>query len=109
MIPLPDAPEGSSLWSLGAGALGALIYLRKFISRQNVEVNRDSAESNLIKTLQEERDKAMADAREAWKTKAEDAKLIGELTSEVRALRETILELKQEVDAMKARQDGGQE
>lgn len=97
MISLPDAPEATSIWTLGAGALASLMYMRRFISRQNVDINKDSAESNLIKTLQEERDKAMAAAQEAWKSKAEDAKLIGELTSEVRALRETVLELKAEM------------
>lgn len=104
---IPDAPDGSSLWTLGAGALASLMYLRKYISRQNVEINKDSAESNLIKTLQEERDKALAAAHEAWKTKAEDAKLIGELTSEVRALRETVMQLKAEVDSFRLGLQGG--
>lgn len=83
------------------------MYLRKVVSRQNVEVTKDSAESNLIKTLQAERDKAMDAAREAWKSKAEDAKLIGELTSEVRALRESVMELKAEMDVIVRNRTGG--
>lgn len=104
---IPDAPEASSLWTLGAGAFGAVMYLRKYISRQNVEINKDTAESKLIKMLQEERDKALAAAHDAWKTRAEDAKLIGELTSEVRSLRETVLQLKNEVDSFRLGLQGG--
>lgn len=98
---IPDAPEATSIWTLGAGALASLMYLRRFISRQNVDINKDSAESNLIKTLQEERDKAMAAAQEAWKSKAEDAKLIGELTGEIRQLRDALKEVKAELDGVK--------
>lgn len=87
-------PDGTSIWTLGAGAAGALLYLRKFLSRQGVDIKKDSAEANLIQTLQEERDKAMAAAEKAWETRAEDAKLIGELTSEVRALRAQVAEMR---------------
>ena len=100
---IPEVPEGTSLWTLGAGALGSLLYLRRFLSRQNVDIRKDSAESNLIKTLQDERDKAMQAATEAWKSKAEDAKLIGELTGEIRSLRQAMTELKEELDSVNAR------
>lgn len=86
LIP-PDGSE-SGLITLGAGGLAALIWLRRFLSRQGVEVKKDTAEANLIKTLQEERDKAMHAAEKAWETRTNDAKLIGELSSEVRSLRE---------------------
>ena len=94
-------PDGTSFWTLGAGAVGSLLYLRKFLSRQGVDIKKDSAESNLIQTLQAERDKAMAAAEKAWETRAEDAKLIGELTSEVRSSRELIEQLRKQVAEMK--------
>jgi chromosome segregation ATPase len=97
----PDLPEGSSLWTMGAGALASLLYLRRFLSRQGVDIRKDSAESNLIKTLQDERDKAMAAAEKAWETRTEDAKLIGELTSEVRSSRVVIEDLKSKLSEMR--------
>lgn len=104
LIP-PDGGD-SSMWpALGAGGLAALIYLRKFLSRQNVEVKKDSAEANLIKTLQEERDKAMAAAEKAWETRTADAKLIGELTSEVKALRMVNEEMRNQLKDMKQELD----
>lgn len=86
---IPDA-SGGSLWASGAGVLAGLLWLRKFLSTQGVEMKKDAAESSLMKTLQEERDKAMAAAEKAWATRAEDAKMIGELTSEVKASRQLI-------------------
>lgn len=96
----PELPDGSSIWALGASALASLVYLRRFMSRQRVDLKKDDAEANLIKTLQEERDKAMAAAEKAWETRAEDAKLIGELTGEVRACREIIERLQAKVDEL---------
>lgn len=101
LIP-PNLPESSPMWTLGAGALASLIYLRRFLSRQSVDISKDGAESNLIKTLQDERDRAMAAAEKAWETRAEDAKLIGELSSEVKASRAVIDELKNQLKDLKA-------
>lgn len=95
-----DIPEGSSLGALAAGAVASVLYLRRFLSRQGVDIKKDSAEANLISTLQAERDKAMAAAEKAWTSRAEDAKLIGELTSEVRASRDLINQLKDQLAAM---------
>lgn len=94
---MPDAPDGSSLWTLGAGALAGLMYLRRFLSREAVNLKKDDAEGNLIQTLQAERDRAMEAAERAWASRAEDARVIGELTSEVRASRELIEQLKSQV------------
>lgn len=96
----PELPEGSALSALGAGVFASLLYLRKFLSRQGVDIKKDGAEYHLIETLQAERDKAMAAAERAWSVRAEDAKLIGELTSEVKASREIINELRSQLGKM---------
>ena len=101
----PNLPEASPVWTLAAGAAAGLIYLRRFLSRQSVDLKKDSAEAHLIKTLQEERDRAMAAAEKAWETRAEDAKLIGELSSEVKASRAIIDELKTQLRDMKLNLD----
>jgi hypothetical protein len=93
--------DGTTLGTLGAGVLASLLYLRKFLSRQNVEVSKDSAESNLIRTLQSERDKAMAAAEKAWETRAKDAQMIGELTAQVSSLRELNEIMRQQMSDMK--------
>ncbi len=95
-----ELPEGSSWGALAAGAVASVLYLRRFLSRQGVDIKKDTAEANLISTLQVERDKAMAAAEKAWTSRTDDAKLIGELTSEVRASREIIDQLKDQLVAM---------
>lgn len=96
------------------GAVGTLIFIvlafRKRISRDNLELTKDRAETNLIQTyqetiknLQEQNNKLDANAREAWRTRAEDAKRIGELSSKVEHLTDINESLQKNVDKMQTR------
>lgn len=103
----PDLPEGS-IWGIGASAVAALLWLRTKLSKQNVEVTEDSAKISLIEVLQKERDQARhgeAEARkredDAWKARAEDAKLIGELSMQVKNLAKINETLEQQVATMR--------
>ncbi len=81
---LPDlSPSGGGVIGLALTVVGAILYLRRKISRDGLEVAKDSAENKMLKTAISERDKAMATANEAWRSRAEDAKLIGKLSSDV--------------------------
>jgi hypothetical protein len=104
---IPEAPDGTSLSAAVAAIAAGALYLRRFLSRQGVDIKKDSAEANLIATLQAERDKAMAAAEKAWETRARDAQMIGELTSEVRALRQQVAEMKLELEQMMQRNGHG--
>lgn len=87
---LPEITEGTTLGSAIAGLLGLLIYLRKKLSRDRVDIQSNVAQVDLIGTLQKERDSArlgeeLARKREdeAWKLRNADALLIGGLTAKV--------------------------
>lgn len=81
----------------GGGIIGAAITfvvaflaLRKRWSRDNLELTKDRAETNLIASYertienqQEQIKRLDENAREAWRTRAEDAKQIGELSAKV--------------------------
>lgn len=91
MMTPPELPDGAGIWGSAGGVLALLLWLRRYLSRDKVEANRDKAEVNLLAVLQEERDlarKGEAEARareeEAWRARNADAKLIGELTAQVK-------------------------
>lgn len=89
--------------------IGAVLWLRRRISRDSLEVKRDRGEGNLLEIVIGERNNAMADARDAWAHRAKDAERIGQLTAEVHMLRiltdrqeSEISSLRQEVREMRA-------
>lgn len=89
----PELPEGSSIWAAGGTAVAAFLWLRKRLSADKLDITKDQAQIDLIASLQKERDQARlgeAEARQredaAWKSRHEDAKLIGTLTAKVEAL-----------------------
>lgn len=101
---LPEMPEGSGFVGIGVSAVAALLALRRKIWKDNVEVSRDKAEVHIIESLQKERDQALAELaqsrereREAWQIRADAAKLIGELTAQVRHQSDIIATLEQRV------------
>jgi hypothetical protein len=93
MISPSELPEGSTGLLAAIGAFfGGVLWIRKKFSR--VELVKDETEVNLIKTLIEERDKARLGEAEsrgredaAWRARNDDAKMIGELSAEVRNFR----------------------
>ncbi len=113
-IAVPEgAAVGGSILGVVLFAIGTVLTLRKKLSKDNLEITKDRAETDLIKTyqdtirtLQEQNAKLDINARDAWRTRAEDAKRIGELTSKVEHLSEvnasmekTIEQLRGEVSA----------
>lgn len=98
---LPDIPMGTGLLGTLLTVIGAVLVTRRKISRNNLDVKRDSAEKDILTTLQEERDKAMRAAEKAWASRATDAQLIGKLSSEVKHLSETNLSMREEVTSLR--------
>lgn len=84
--PPPAFPvSGETAGVLGGGVMalvGAILWLRRKTSRDGVELIKDRTEGKLLQTALEERDKAMAQAREAWSHRTTDAGTIGQLTAE---------------------------
>jgi hypothetical protein len=65
--------------------IGGLMWLRRRLSHDRLEVKKDSAEINLLEIVIKERNNAMEDAKEAWAKRASDAELIGKLSAQVEA------------------------
>lgn len=93
-------PLSVALGAIG-GALAIFVSFRRRLSRDNTEVAKDRAETNLVQTLREERDKAMADAREAWDRRTKDAQAIAKLTTENEYLKRDMQRLEGEVQELK--------
>jgi septal ring factor EnvC (AmiA/AmiB activator) len=66
-------------------------------SKTATTVAKDSAERDIIATLVLERDRAQADAREAWRQRTDDAQRIAKLTAENESLQRDIGRLTDEV------------
>lgn len=84
--PTPVLPvNGETAGWLGvvlSGFVYWILHMRRKTSRDNVELLKDRTEGALLKTALQERDKAMADAREAWSKANADAGTIGQLRAE---------------------------
>jgi hypothetical protein len=96
-------PVNTGILSVIIGICAWLLKARVRFSKGSLEIKRDDTEGNLLDTLMEqrqalieERDKALEDAREAWATRASDAARIGQLTSEVKYLREELARIQTE-------------
>jgi hypothetical protein len=94
-------------WLLGAvgSAIATLLWLRRKTSRDSTEIAKDRAEQNLVQTLTLERDKAMADAREAWARRTADAEQIAGLKSENEYLKRDVERLGKQVNDLTLRLD----
>lgn len=108
----PELISGSSVAGAALTVILVALALRKRLSKDNLELTKDRAETNLIatyqetiKSLQEQNEKLDANAREAWRTRAEDAKRIGELSSKVEHLTDINESLEKTVGTMQTRID----
>lgn len=79
-----SAYDGPVSWVISAAGavIAAVFWLRRKAHRDNTEITKDKAESNLVRTLIEERDRAMNEAREAWARRTKDAEQIATLHAE---------------------------
>ncbi len=108
-IPIPDGVTGGGgITGMVAAILLVALALRKRLSRDNLELTKDRAETNLIKTyqdtiknLQEQNAKLDENARTAWRTRADDAQRIGILSSKVEHLSEVNETLRTNVQQMR--------
>ena len=93
---VPDSMiTGGSISGAAVTIVLFVLAFRKRLSKDNLELTKDRAETDIIQTyreqvkaLHEQTAKLDENAREAWRTRAEDAKRIGELTSRVEHLTE---------------------
>ena len=99
--------SGSSVIGVAATMVVAFLALRKRWSRDNLELTKDRAETNLIDALEKRIVDLRADnqrldenAREAWRHRAEDAKKIGELSAKVESLTAVNQHMEKQMAAM---------
>lgn len=65
----PYPVSGEQIGGIGffvASAIGAVLYLRRRLPKDKLEALKDRTEGLMLNEARAERDKAMADAREAW-------------------------------------------
>lgn len=66
MTPEVNGQTAGWLTAAIAGLVSGVFWLRRKTSRDGVELIKDRTEGKLLQTTIEERNKAMAEAREAW-------------------------------------------
>ena len=98
---IPDVPLGGSILSSVIAILGCILWFRRRVSSDDLAMAKDKSEKRLLTVITEERDRAVLAAEAAWKIRAEDAKLIGQLTSEVKHLSETNISLIRDIAGMR--------
>jgi chromosome segregation ATPase len=103
----PGASTISIILGTTVAIVGAVMTIRKRLSHDSLGISRDRSEQNLmkslegtIKSLREERDKANAEAAEAWSTRTEDAKKIAKLESKVEYLEKRENDLAKKLERM---------
>lgn len=78
--------QGSGVTALLFTLVYGVLWLRKRLSNDKLDVDKNRAEGNLLEVVIAERNAAIVDAREAWARRAHDAELIGKLSAQVEAL-----------------------
>lgn len=81
---------------VGAFAIGLLAMWAR-ASKTATGARKDQAERDIIATLGVERDKAMAQAAEAWRQRTSDAKDVARLTAENESLHRDIARMAEEI------------
>ena len=87
--------------AVAMSVVSVVLIIRRKISRDNTALKHDATERDMLQSMTNERNRAQAAAEEAWRTRAEDAKLIGQLTGEVKHLTEANQNLIQDVATMR--------
>lgn len=98
---IPYGPYVGGAMGMVLSVVGAILYVRRRLSRDNTAIAHEQSERNMLNKMSAERDRAMSAAEEAWRTRAEDAKLIGQLTGEVKHLTEANQNLIQDVESLR--------
>lgn len=87
----------------GIGVATSVAALRRRMSTDRTQRVSDKVESEFVELLLKERDKALADAREAWRVRQIDAEAIARLTSQNVYQQEEITRLMEEFATFKRR------
>ena len=90
---------GTAASMLGLGTSAAL--LRRRLSRDSTEMTKDRTESRFVELMLEERDRALASARDAWKGAQMSAEAIARLTEQNAYQAREIERLTREMDRLK--------
>lgn len=98
-LQLPAVGDGSAGWLVSVALVlaGGFMWLRRRVSRDNTEIVKDRAEGTMLQIALHERDKAMADAREAWKQRTSDAQEIAGLRAKNNYLEEEVTRLRGDI------------
>jgi hypothetical protein len=80
---LPFGMQSGGVLATVLSVIAVVLWLRRRVSRDGLEMTKDHSEKTLIEKLREERDKALSHAEEAWGRRTDDAAAIAKLTSEV--------------------------
>lgn len=87
----------ASMLGLGSG----VALLRRRLSRDKTEMTKDRTENSFVELLLEERDRALASAREAWKGAQFSSEAIARLTEQNAHQAREIERLTREMDRLK--------
>lgn len=98
---LPTSGEVSAWVAMLAGIGGIALGLFVKTAKAQLEAKKAEAEGGLIERLLKERDEALTDAREAWKTRLADAQAISRAIEREIAMRDKFDHLQGEFDAFK--------
>lgn len=98
---VPNFGQGGTLFTIATSLVAAILYLRRKVSKDGLEIKADAVQKGYLETLINERDKAMASASEAWRSRAGDAEKIGNLTASVEYLTKLNEDLRKEVKESK--------
>lgn len=82
MTPEVNGETAGWLGMAVATLVSGVLWLRRRTSRDGVELIKDRTEGKLLQTAIDERDKAMAQARDAWSQRTADAGALGQLRAE---------------------------
>lgn len=89
--PYPVSPEKvAGVGSFVGACIMAVLYMRRRLPKDKLEALKDRTEGLMLNEARADRDKAMADAREAWSQLNAMQRTYGELTAENNYLKEQL-------------------
>jgi len=95
----PEVNGETAAWLTGGvtAFITCLLWLRRRTSRDGLEVIKDRTEGKMLQTAIEERDKAMAQAADAWSQRTDDAATIARLGAENEYLKRELAAAQQQL------------